>query len=80
MTAVFVTAAALVPLALICMKTRVGSRFHRAVARSVSAIWVLMALSALPGFRVGVNALSVACAGVLGLPGIGLMQVVAMMP
>ena len=64
----------------VCLRVRVGSRFHRALTRAVCAVWALMLFSLLPGARVGVNALTVACVGWLGLPGLGLMQVIALMP
>jgi len=66
-------------LAAVCLKTRVGSRFHRGLTRGVCALWALMLCTLLPGWGVGVNALTVACVGWLGLPGLGLLQVVAMM-
>ena len=64
-------------LAAVCLRTRVGSPFHRGVTR---AVWMLAGLSLIPGCRVGVNALTVACVSVLGLPGLGLVQVIALLP
>lgn len=79
MAAIFTTAIVFSLLALACPRVRVGSLFHRGLTRGVCAVWALMLLSLVPGFRVGLNALTVTCAGALGLPGIGLMQVVALM-
>ena len=79
MASILVAAAVFSLLALVCMRVRVGSRFHRGLTRGVCAVWALMLLSLIPGFRVGVNALTVLCAGALGLPGVGLLQAVAMM-
>ena len=67
-------------LTAICLRVRIGSRFHHGVSRGVWAVWALILCGLIPGFRVGVNALSVACVGVLGLPGLGLLQVIALMP
>ena len=66
-------------LAFVCRNVRVGSRFHRGLSRGVCALWALLLFSLVPGVRVGVNALSVLCVGWLGLPGWGLLQVIAMM-
>ena len=71
---------ALQALSAVCRRVRVGSRFHRALVRGVCALWALVAFSLVPGARVGVNALAVACVGWLGLPGLGLLQVIAIMP
>ncbi|MBQ9301392.1 MAG: hypothetical protein IJ214_12875 [Clostridia bacterium] len=79
MAAIFGAITALFLLAAVCLRVRVGSRFHRGITRGVYAVWALMLLSLIPGFRAGVNTLTVACAGALGLPGIGLMQVIALM-
>lgn len=67
-------------LAAVCLRTRVGSPFHRGVTRAVCSVWMLAGLSLIPGCRVGVNALTVACVSVLGLPGLGLVQVIALLP
>ena len=79
MLPILLALAALALLAALCLNTRVGSPFHRAVTRGVCAVWALALFSLLPGARVGVNALTVACVGTLGLPGLGLLQVVGMM-
>lgn len=71
---------ALTVLAWICPRVRVGSRFHRGLGRGLEALGVLLVLSLAPGFRVGVNALTVVCVALLGLPGAGMLQVIAMMP
>ena len=75
-----VTAAFLGMLTLLCAHVRVGSRAHRALSRAVCAVCLLMLSSLLPGMRVGVNALTVACVACLGLPGLGLLQVLTLMP
>ena len=67
-------------LAVVCPRVRVGSPFHRAPCRGTAAVAALAACSLIPGARVGVNALSAACVAILGLPGLGLLQVIAMMP
>lgn len=66
-------------LAMICLRVRIGSRFHRGLCRAVCAVWALMLFSWLPFSRVGVNLLTVACVSWLGMPGLGLLQVVGMM-
>ena len=71
--------ASLALLAAVCLRVRIGSRFHRGLCRVVCAVWALMVFSWLPFARVGVNALTVACVSWLGLPGLGLLQVVGMM-
>lgn len=67
-------------LAFICVRVRIGSRFHRGLTRAVCAIWALAAFSLIPGTGVGLNALNVACVSALGLPGLGLLAVLARMP
>ncbi len=63
----------------VCSRIRIGSRFHRAMTRAVAALFVLVLFSVLPFARVGVNALTVACVSLLGLPGLGMLQVIALM-
>lgn len=70
---------ALTALAILCPRVRIGSPAHRALRRGVMALGALWALSLLPGFRVGVNALTVSCAALLGLPGVAVMQAIALM-
>lgn len=70
---------ALALLYAVCLRVRVGSRFHRVLTRAVCAVWTLMLFSLVPGAHIGVNALTVACVGWLGLPGLGMLQVIAMM-
>ena len=65
-------------LACVCLHVRVGSRFHRSLTRAVCALWMLIFCSLIPG--IGVNAVNVACVSLLGLPGLGLLAVVAGMP
>ncbi len=67
-------------LALFCIHMRVGSPFHRGLTRAVCALWMLIFCSLIPGIGIGVNAVSVACVSLLGLPGLGLLAVVAGMP
>ena len=52
----------------------------RTLTEVALAVALLAVCSLIPGFRVGINALSVACVGALGLPGLGLLQVIALMP
>ena len=66
-------------IAAVCLRVRVGARFHRGLCRAVCAVWALALFSLIPGVQVGVNALTVACVSWLGLPGLGLLQVIAMM-
>lgn len=70
----------LAALAWVCPRVRIGSPFHKALSRGVKAVGMLAFCSLIPGFRAGVNALTVACVAALGLPGLGLLQVIAMMP
>ena len=63
----------------VCRRVRIGSRFHRAMTRAVAALFVLVLFSFLPFARVGVNALTVACVSMHGLPGLGMLQVIALM-
>ena len=67
-------------LAAVCPRVRVGSPFHRALCRGTAAVAALADCSLIPGARVGVNALTTACVAALGLPGLGLLQVIALMP
>lgn len=67
-------------LAVVCIHTRVGSRFHRGLARAVCALWALIGCSLIPGAGIGVNAVNVACVSILGAPGLGLLAVLAHLP
>ena len=67
-------------LAVICIRVRVGSRFHRGLTRSLRALWTLIACALIPGLGIGVNAVNVACVSLLGLPGLGLLAVLARLP
>lgn len=80
MIAVGMGLSALAALAVICPRVRVGSPFHRALRRGVLALGLLTVFSLIPGIRVGVNGLTLLCVGTLGLPGLGLAQVIAAMP
>ena len=63
-----------------CMGVRVGGRVYRAVSRGVCAVWILVALSLVPGMRLGVNLMNVSVISALGIPGGVLLQVIALMP
>ena len=63
-----------------CMRVTVGSGTYRALSRCLCAVCVLLALSLVPGVRMGVNLLNVAAIALLGVPGGILMQVIALMP
>lgn len=65
-------------LTLIALRVRVGSRFYRGMQRAVCAAAAL-AVSGLIS-PVGVNLLNLLCVSALGLPGLGLLHVVARMP
>ena len=80
MASVALGLASLAALAAVCPRVRIGSPTHRALRRGAAALGLLAVCSLIPGFRVGINALSVACVGALGLPGLGLLQVIALMP
>ena len=65
-------------LTLIALRVRVGSRFYRGMRRAVCAAAAL-AVSGLIS-PVGVNLLNLLCVSALGLPGLGLLHVIARMP
>ena len=67
-------------LAFFCLRVRVHSPFHRALTRGVCALWALIFCSLIPGIGIGVNALNTVIVGALGLPGLGLLAVLAGMP
>ena len=67
-------------LAVICIRVRVGSPFHRGLTRVVCALWALIGCSLIPGIGIGVNAVNVACVSFLGVPGLGLLAVLARLP
>ena len=67
-------------LAFFCMRMRVGGLAHRGLTRGVCALWTLILCTLVPGLNVGINAVNVACIGTLGLPGLGLLAVLAQMP
>lgn len=67
-------------LGVFCRGVRVGGRLYRGISRGVSAVWVLFALSLVPGLRIGVNLMNISVLSALGLPGCVLLQVIAMMP
>lgn len=67
-------------LTCICLRVRIGSRAHRILTRTVCAVFLVLLFSLIPGVCVHINALTVACVSVLGLPGLGLLQVIALMP
>ena len=62
----------------IALRVRVGSRFYRGMRRAVCAAAAL-AVSGLIS-PVGVNLLNLLCVSALGLPGLGLLHVIARMP
>ncbi len=62
-----------------CRRVRIGSRLHRAMTRGVCALFMLALFSCLPFSNVGINALTVTCVSLLGLPGLGLLQVITLM-
>ena len=64
-------------LTLIALRVRVGSRFYRGMRRAVCA--AALAVSGLIS-PVGVNLLNLLCVSALGLPGLGLLHVIARMP
>ena len=74
------TAVLFAALAFIALRMRVGSAFHRGLQKCVCACLALFLCSLVPGMQAGVNALAVAVVAVLGLPGLGLLQVIALMP
>lgn len=65
-------------LAVLALRVRIGSRFYRGMRRAVCAAG-LLAVSGLIS-PVGVNLLNLLCVSALGLPGLGLLHVVARMP
>ena len=65
-------------LAAWTLRVRIGSRFYRGMRRAVCAAG-LLAVSGLIS-PVGVNLANVLCVAALGLPGLGLLHVVARMP
>ena len=67
-------------LTWLCLRMRIGSRVHRMLIRVVCAVYLVLLFSLIPGVRVHINALTLACVSALGLPGLGLLQVIALMP
>ena len=74
------TAAFFTVLACIALRMREGSAFHRGLQKCVCACLALFLCSLVPGMQAGVNTLAVAVVAALGLPGLGLLQVIALMP
>ena len=64
-------------LAVLTLRVRIGSRFYRGMRRAVCAAG-LLAVSGLIS-PVGVNLPNLLCVSALGLPGLGLLHVVARM-
>ena len=65
-------------LSLLALRVRGGSRFSLGLRRAVCAAAAL-AVSGLIS-PVGVNLLNLLCVSALGLPGLGLLHVIARMP
>lgn len=64
----------------ICMRVRADSLLYRLIARAAPAACMLLCYSLLPFAGVGVNAVTLYCVSALGLPGLALMQVIALIP
>lgn len=75
----FMAAAALLLFFLVCRFD--PARPHaRVLKRTVAGLFLLLAWNALPLFDLGINPLSMLLTGSLGLPGLGLMAVLARLP
>lgn len=74
------TMAFFVLLGAVAFRVRVGSAFHKGMKRCVYASLLLFFCSLLPGMQMGVNALAIAAVALLGVPGLALLQVIALMP
>ncbi len=77
MALIILTAALLLLFALRYDPQRPHARWLR---RAVTGVLLLALWNALPLPHLGMNPLSVLAAGALGLPGVGLMAVVNMLP
>lgn len=75
-----VTAAFFALLTAGCLRIRVGGKVYRALQKGTGALWMLIALTLVPGVTIGVNLLSIAVLAMLGIPGAALLQVIALMP
>lgn len=64
---------------LLSMRFTPFSRTHRALEKALRGAALALAISLVPNSGVGLNALSMLCAGALGLPGMGLLAVLAAM-
>ncbi len=67
-------------LLIFCLRYDPQKPHARWIQRGVTGLFLLHAWNLLPLPRLGVNPLSVMVTGALGLPGVGLMAVVNLLP